>query len=137
MPESPLLTYDLNNIIPDISKVFDTLIANENGLLNVIKVGDPVYDIEPGWIDDIMQVTQINIPRVGSTSLSGATGVDLTNIVNVGAQVRNIKNADLFTVSNVTSGVLTVAPVDGSATPVSGTFAVNNLIMRKYTDEIF
>ena len=127
MPETSLLTKELNNLIPDISIVFDTLVQGDNGLLANVKTGEPVKNIEAGWIDDVLAKTEVLIKNVSSTTLSGDTGVDLRNLVVTGAQVRNIKNADVFTVSSLTSGVLTVTPNDGSATPVSGTFAVNNV----------
>ena len=127
MPETSLLTKELNNLIPDISNVFDTLVASENGLLANIKTGFPVKNIEAGWIDDVLAKTEVAVGNTSATTLSAASGVDFSDLVVVGAQVRNVKNAAVFKVSAVTSGVLTVAPLDGASSPVSGTFAVNNV----------
>lgn len=127
MPETSLLTKELENKIPDISVVFDTLVTTDNGLLANIKQGVPVKNIEAGWIDDILARTEISGAQVAATSISGAPGVDLTDLVVVGAQVRNVNNPNLFEVTAVTSGVLTVSPVDGTSEPVAGMFAVNNV----------
>ena len=60
MPTSgALLTQELYNLIPDISTVFDTLVVGDNGLLANIKTGEPVRNIEAGWINDILARTQI------------------------------------------------------------------------------
>lgn len=128
MPTSgALLTQDLYNLIPDISTVFDTLVVGDNGLLANIKTGEPVRNIEAGWINDILARTQITASSVTSTTITRAGTSDLRDLIVVGAKVRNEKNAAEFLVTAMTSAVLTVSPVDGSSTPVTGTFIVNNV----------
>lgn len=119
-----LLTKELLNKKEAISDVFQTLVVEDAGLLSLIKIGDAVKNIEAGWIDDLLSRTEVTATAAAGTSLTVANADEF---VAVGAELRNVKNADVFKATAVTSGAITVTPLDGSATPVSGIFVVNNV----------
>lgn len=119
-----LLTKELLNAKEAISDIFQTLVVEDNGLLSLIKIGDPVKNIEAGWIDDILAKTEVQATAATASSLTIANADDF---VVVGAELRNVKNADVFKATAVTSGAVTITPIDGSATPITGTFVVNNV----------
>lgn len=125
MPETSFLTKELENIIPDISTVFDTLVANDAGLLANIKEGLPVKDINPGWIDDVLARAEISVTNASGTSCSGAVGT--SGIIAVGSIIRNVKDANEFKVATITGNNFTVTAVNAGTTPVSGSFIVNNM----------
>lgn len=129
MPETSLLSKELENLIPDISTVFDTLVADDAGLLANIKTGLPVKNIEAGWIDDVLARAEIKVTNASGTSCSGAVGT--SGIIAVGSIVRNVANANEFKVATVSGNNFTVTAVNAGTTPVSGTFIVNNMPIIK------
>lgn len=120
-------TFDASLMKPFVIEGFKTLVAEENGLLNVIRTGTPVRNPEDSWIDDVLQMTNFVASATTSTTITRSGTGDIRDLVVVGAKVRNEANSKEFVVTSMTSAVLTVSPVDGSSTPVTGTFIVNNV----------
>ena len=120
-----MFTKELENLKPVVDEVFKTLVIGENSLLSRIPVLAPVRNIEAGWIDDVM--AKLEVPVSGVTSATISLGGDYADQIIVGAELRNVKNANIYKVASKASNVLTIEKVNTEDDPVSGTFVVDNI----------
>lgn len=120
-----IYTKNLDNLIPAFEKTFDALVVGDNALLARIPVGEPVKNLEAGWIDNVLEKLDAAVSGVTSSTISVAG--DLADQIIVGAEVRNKKNANIYKVESKADNVLTVTGVNTDEDPITGTFVVDNI----------